>query len=85
MDALPRALVVAAIILGGALIVRGLYPADRYSMVAAGNGAYRVDRLTGSVAYCDPAVCRMLVIVIQVPVPGGAQGAPPAARPTTGT
>jgi hypothetical protein len=85
MDALSRAIVVAAIILGGALVVRGLYPADRYLLVAAQGGAFRVDRLTGSVLFCDLIVCRSLPIANFVPGPQkpAPQSAPPGAA--TGT
>jgi hypothetical protein len=70
MDQLPRALVLAAIILGGAFIVRGLYPTDRFTMVAAqGGGAFRVDRLTGSVLFCDALVCRVLPVATRIPMP----------------
>jgi len=63
MENLPRALVIASIVIGGAFIVRGLYPTDRFSMVAAqGGGAFRVDRLTGSVLFCDTLVCRVLPV-----------------------
>jgi hypothetical protein len=84
MEALPRALIVAAMILGGALLVHGLYPADRFAMVPASNGAaYRLDRLTGSVLYCDGMLCRVLPFAVPipgaVPKPGsGARQAPGA-------
>jgi hypothetical protein len=79
MDALPRAIVIAAMILGGALIVRGLYPADRFTIVAAqAGGAYRVDRLTGSVSFCDALMCRVLPLATFVP-------AAPKATPAPGT
>lgn len=83
MDQLPRALVIAALILGGALIVRGLYPADRYSMVAVPGGAYRLDRLTGGVLFCDAALCRSLPLVAIVARPAAPPSPPPA--PATGT
>lgn len=83
MENLPRALVIAAIVLGGAFIVRGLYPTDRFSMVAAqGGGAFRVDRLTGSVLFCDALVCRVLPIAAFVPPPAPAK---PPASGATGT
>jgi hypothetical protein len=70
MDQLPRAIIIAAIILGGAAIVRGLYPADRFTMVAAqGGGAFRVDRLTGSVLFCDAVLCRALPTASFAPAP----------------
>jgi hypothetical protein len=82
MENLPRSLIVCAIILGGAHVIRGLYPADRFTMIPAASGAtYRLDRLTGSILYCDAVVCRPLALAIPVmPKP-----APPAQRPTTGT
>jgi hypothetical protein len=82
METIARAIVIAAIIFGGALIVHGLYPADRYSMVAAatGGGAYRIDRLTGSVLYCDALVCRALPLATLVPGP-----AKPAPAPAPGS
>lgn len=80
MDQLPRAIVIAAIILGGALIIRGLYPADRFTMVPAQGGAFRLDRLTGGVAFCDPIVCRVLPFAAFVP----GQGKPVAPAPGSG-
>jgi len=86
MDQLPRALIVAAIILGGAVIVRGLYPADRFTMIAAqGGGAYRLDRLTGSVFYCDPLVCRLLPVATLVPAQPKAASPANTAGAATGT
>jgi hypothetical protein len=67
MENLPRAIVIAAIILGGALIVRGLYPSDRFTLVTVGNGAYRIDRLTGAVLFCDAILCRQLPLAKLVP------------------
>jgi hypothetical protein len=82
MDQLPRAIIIAAIILGGAVIVRGLYPADRFTMVAAqGGGAYRIDRLTGSVLFCDAILCRVLPVATLVPAP---QKQAPPATPSPG-
>jgi hypothetical protein len=85
MDALPRAIVIAAIILGGAFIVRGLYPADRFTMVAAPGGAFRVDRLTGAVLFCDAVICRALPVATFAAPPAkpAAQPRPPTA--STGT
>jgi len=81
MDALPRAIVIAAIILGAALLIRGFYPADRYMMVAAPGGAYRLDRLTGGVIFCDAMLCRVMPLAAIVPAP-----AKPAPNPpSTGT
>jgi len=60
MELLSRAIVIAAIVLGGALVIRGLYPADRFTMIAVQGGAYRLDRLTGAVIFCDAVVCRPL-------------------------
>jgi len=85
MDSLARAIVIAAIILGGAFIVRGLYPADRYSMIPAQGGAFRVDRLTGAVLFCDAVLCRALPVATFAPAPPrqAAPAAPPGAA--TGT
>jgi hypothetical protein len=85
MDALPRAIVIAAIILGGAFIVRGLYPADRFTMIGTQGGAFRVDRLTGAVLFCDAVICRALPVATFVAPPSkpAAQPRPPAAA--TGT
>ncbi len=86
MDLIARAIVVAAIILGAAHLVRGLYPADRYTMTSVPNGAFRLDRLTGSVIFCDALLCRALPLA--TPVPGrmpAAPGAPPTAPRATGT
>ena len=79
MDQLPRALVIVAMILGGAFIVRGLYPADRFVMTSAAGGAYRLDRLTGAVAFCDALVCRALPLATLKAVPAPAT----PSRPTT--
>jgi len=78
MENLPRAIVIAALILGGAAVVRGLYPADRFTLVAAQGGAYRVDRLTGSVLFCDGLMCRVLPLAKIVPM------APKPAAPSPG-
>jgi len=75
MEQLPRAIVIAAIILGGATLIRGLYPADRFALVPAGNGAYRIDKLTGAVLYCDAVLCRALPYGAIVPTP---RAVPPA-------
>ncbi len=78
MNDFARAIVVAAIVLGGALVVRGTFGTDRYDLVPAVGGAvYRLDRLTGGVAICTPAACRPLPTL--VPAPGGppAGAAPP--------
>jgi hypothetical protein len=83
MDNLPRAIVIAAIILGGAFIIRGLYPTDRFTMVASQGGAFRIDRLTGSVLFCDPLVCRALPLASFAPTPGRAT--PPAGPPAGAT
>ncbi len=82
MDQLPRAIVFAAIIVSGALLLHGLYPADRYSMVAAQGGAFRVDRLTGAVIFCDAVICRSLPLATFTP----AQPKPlPPNAPPSGT
>ena len=86
MENLPRALIIAAIVLGGAFIVRGLYPTDRFTMIAnQGGGAFRVDRLTGSVLFCDALLCRVLPLATMVAPP--AQGRKPTApaQGATGT
>jgi hypothetical protein len=79
MNDLARAIVIAAFLLGGALIVRGTFGTDRYELVQAGAGqVYRLDRLTGAVTFCNPLVCRPLPTVVpnlQAP-PQGAQPAP---------
>ena len=82
MENLPRALVFSAMILGGALIVNGLYPADRFTMIPTANGAaFRLDRLTGGLLYCDALLCRPLALA----VPVAPKPAPPARGPATGT
>ena len=76
MESLPRAIIAAAMIFGSALLVHGLYPADRYAMTPATNGGtYRLDRLTGGVLFCDALFCRALPLAVPVPV----QPAKPAA------
>jgi len=85
MESLPRALVFAAIILGGAILIHGLYPADRFSMVpAAAGGGFRVDRLTGGVLFCDPLMCRQLPLAVPV-APRPAPPAPGTPGAATGT
>ncbi len=84
MDTLARAIVIAAMILGGAFVVRGLYPTDRFTMIAAqGGGAFRVDRLTGSVSFCDALMCRVLPLATYAPGTPKQPPAPPAGA--TGT
>ncbi len=87
MEGLPRAIVAAAIILGGAHLVHGLYPADRFTVTAAANGgSYRLDRLTGAVFFCDTLFCRALPLAVPVQVPAP-PGKPKVAPPggATGT
>ncbi|MEI8298024.1 MAG: hypothetical protein WCH32_08370 [Pseudomonadota bacterium] len=86
MDSLPRALVFAAIILGSAIMIHGLYPADRFTMVPApaGGGAFRVDRLTGGVLFCDALMCRQLPLAVPV-IPRPAAPAPGTPGAATGT
>ncbi len=90
MSDLARSIVIAAILLGGALVVRGTFGTDRYELVQAGGGqVYRLDRLTGAVTFCNPVVCRPLPTVVpnlqaprQTPPPQGTQPAPrPAPNP----
>lgn len=82
MNDLARAIVIAAFLLGGAVIVRGTFGTDRYDLILAGGGqVYRLDRLTGGVTFCNPLVCRPLPTVVpnlQQAPPQGAQPGPPA-------
>jgi hypothetical protein len=65
MTEIARAIVVASILLGGALIVRGTFGTDRYDLFSAGGGAvYRLDRLTGGVSICDRLLCRPLPVFV---------------------
>jgi hypothetical protein len=78
MNGLPRAIVMAAFLLGGALVVRGTFGTDRYDLFpAVGGTVYRLDRLTGSVSLCAPVGCRPLpTIVPRAPSPGPAPSTP---------
>ena len=81
MSDLPRAIVIAALILGGAFVVRGMFGTDRYDLMQATVGSvYRLDQLTGAVAFCTPLVCRPLVMLVpKAATPGGSE--PPPAVP----
>jgi hypothetical protein len=69
---IARALVLAAMLLSGSLVIRGTFGTDRYDLVPAGGGAvYRLDRLTGGVSICNPALCRPLPTLTPV-APGQA-------------
>lgn len=68
MSDLSRAMVIAALIIGGAFVVRGMFGTDRYDLVPAAAGAvYRIDRLTGSVAVCTPMLCKVLPLLVPAP------------------
>jgi hypothetical protein len=67
MTELARAIVIAAIVIGGALVVRGMFGTDRYELQAVPGGAvYRLDRLTGAMSYCTPVACRPLAVMVKV-------------------
>lgn len=93
MSQIARAIVIAAIVLGGALVVRGTFGTDRYELVPAIGGAvYRLDGLTGGVAICTPAACRLLPTmtprVAKPPagkLPAPAPGTPSSQVPATRT
>jgi hypothetical protein len=79
MSDLARSIVIAAILLGGALVVRGTFGTDRYELVQAGGGqVYRLDRLTGSVTFCNPVVCRPLPMFVPAPAAAPGEKPPPA-------
>jgi hypothetical protein len=87
---LARAIVIAALILGGAAVVRGTFGTDRYDLVPAPAGSvYRLDRLTGAVTFCTPAFCRPLATLVpkaQAPGPQPSPespGSPAQPGPTT--
>jgi hypothetical protein len=85
LNDLARSIVIAAILLGGALVVRGTFGTDRFELIqAVGGSVYRLDRLTGSVVFCTPAACRPLPMFVPAPAttPGGN---PPPARSGPGT
>jgi hypothetical protein len=89
---LARAIVIAAALLGGALVVRGTFGTDRFDLVpAAGGSVYRLDRLTGSVFFCTPMLCRPLPALVpainspQQPPTTGAQPRLPGQPPAAGT
>jgi hypothetical protein len=89
---LPRSVLIAALLLASAFVIRGTFGTDRYDLVPAGNGsAYRVDRLTGAVHFCTPVVCAALPLAKPSVGPGRQGGqapvppAPPQRPPPTGT
>ena len=93
MTDLPRSLLLAAFLLASAFVIRGTFGTDRYDLVPAGNGTvYRVDRLTGAVQFCTPAVCRAVPFLKPGTSSGGPQGqgpqpvpsGPPQRPPATG-
>jgi hypothetical protein len=74
---LSRAIVIAALILGGAFVVRGMFGTDRYDLVPApGGSVYRLDRLTGAVAFCTPMLCRPLAMLVPREAAPGSAPAP---------
>jgi hypothetical protein len=74
---LARAIVIAALILGGAAVVRGTFGTDRYDLVPApGGSVYRLDRLTGAVAFCTPMACRQLPMFVAKAATPGSQPSP---------
>jgi hypothetical protein len=74
---LARAIVIAALVLGGALVVRGTFGTDRYDLVPApGGSVYRLDRLTGAVTFCTPLVCRPLPTLVPNAATPGPEPAP---------
>lgn len=83
MREIARAIVIAAIVLGGAVVVRGTFGTDRYELVPSIGGAvYRLDRLTGGVAICTRAACRLLpTMTPRVAKPPA--GPPPTQGPST--
>jgi hypothetical protein len=100
MRDLARAIVIAAALLGGSLVIRAMYGPDRWELVqTAGGAVYRLDRIGGSVSFCTPLLCRPLPTLTpdnskkiplpqhapQAPTPGSPGGAPPAATGGTGT
>jgi hypothetical protein len=81
MNEIARAIVIAAIVLGGALVVRGTFGTDRHELQPAPGGAvYRLDRLTGRMSYCTPVACRPLAVMVPVRPPGK-QAPAAAAKP----
>jgi hypothetical protein len=92
LNDLARAIVIAAALLGGALVVRGTFGTDRFDLVPAGGGSvYRLDRLTGSVFFCTPMLCRPLPTIVpaisnpQQPPTAEAQPRLPSQTPAAGT
>jgi hypothetical protein len=80
MSGVARSIVIAAFLLGGALVIRGTFGTDRFDLVQSVGGAvYRLDRLTGAVFFCTPVVCRPLPTL--VPPPAGKPGGPPSPAP----
>jgi hypothetical protein len=79
MSDLARSIVIAAILLGGALVVRGTFGTDRFELIqAVGGSVYRLDRLTGSVVFCTPAACRPLPMFVPAPATAPGEKQPPA-------
>lgn len=90
MNEIARAVVIAALILGGAVVVRGMFGTDRYDLIpAVGGTVYRLDRLTGAVSICTPVACKPLpTLVPKVATPGSEPspenpGLPPPPTPAT--
>ena len=85
MSEIGRALVIAAGLLSGAIVVSATFGSDRYQLVpVSGATAYRLDGLTGDVVVCTPAFCRPLPTLVPrdaAAQPGRpAPGAPPPAQ-----
>lgn len=62
MEEQKRMVWAAAAILGGALVWAAyIHTPPRFQLAANANGgAYRVDRNTGEVAFCNPLECRLV-------------------------
>lgn len=55
---MPNSNLIPAIIIAGAIIVAGFLIGGRYSLVGGNSGAgLRLDRLTGSVVFCNTSGC----------------------------
>jgi hypothetical protein len=80
---LTRAVLIASLIVSGALVVRGTFGTDRYELhPGPQGGVYRIDRLGGQVSYCSPVACRVLPFVAVKVGPATAAPPPAGAKPT---
>jgi hypothetical protein len=83
VNELTRAMLIAALVISGAVVVRGTFGTDRYDLhPGPQGGVYRIDRLSGHVAYCTPVACRVLpYVTLKAAAPPPADSKPAESRP----